>query len=336
QFFSYVNKKMSFRWSLLLLGVSLVSSRLVFPPHSDLGYLVKDIDEPEDVFDLNVFMENWNNSLENRAVDINRSRREGTSQLSDSDFNFLTNSLIDEHYSNKASSPGPMLDASLLPESMKDDKHGVVMGVANHNCDDGKTNLNIDWDFSPVNYTCYIPKSPLTVQGSLQSVEKHANIPADYSPLHKCMDTTIEYNTTLPTYHNHRPLWPVFGEYQFVPRQRWLHNVEHGAVILLYHPCAEPILVHRLRKIVTGCIRKHIITPYTLLTEDRPLALVAWGVSLEMATVNTSAVKKWIKDHGLKGPEGKYAKEGSYTVGLIKKAKPPTGSDINDKVLCPL
>ena len=24
----------------------------------------------------------------------------------------------------------------------------------------------------------------------------------------------------------HRPLWPIFGEYQFVPPQRWLHNVE--------------------------------------------------------------------------------------------------------------
>lgn len=26
----------------------------------------------------------------------------------------------------------------------------------------------------------------------------------------------------------HRPLWPVYGEYLFVPPQRWLHSVEHG------------------------------------------------------------------------------------------------------------
>lgn len=24
----------------------------------------------------------------------------------------------------------------------------------------------------------------------------------------------------------HRPLWPRYGEYKFVPRQRWVHNLE--------------------------------------------------------------------------------------------------------------
>lgn len=318
----------------MLLGVSLVSSRLVFPPDSDLGYLVTDEDEPEAVYDLDMVMDKWKNGIDSNSVDINRSRREDTSQLLGSEFNFL-NSLLGEQNNKEESPQGPKLNSSALPANMTDDKHGVVMGVTNHNCDDGETNLNIDWDFSPVNYTCYTPKSPFRVQGSLQPVEKCANIPPKYSPLHKCMDVPIEYNTTLPTYQNHRPLWPVFGEYQFVPRQRWLHNIEHGAIVLLYHPCAEPILVHRLRKLVTGCIRKHVITPYTLLTEDRPLALLAWGCSLEMATVDTASVKQWIKDHGLHGPEGNYAKEGQYTVGLIKKAKPPPGSDIHDKVLCP-
>lgn len=322
---------------IFLLKLSLVSSRLVFPPNSDLGYLVEDKIESEVVLDLNEVINKWNNGLGKDAVDINRSRREGTSQTSE--FNFLSNLLSEQQLSNQLnngdSSPEPSVGASALPESMKDDKHGVVMGVANQKCDDGETNLNIDWDFSPVNYTCYTPKSPFKVQGNLEPIEKCADVPAKYSPQHKCMDVPIEYNTTLPTYQNHRPLWPTFGEYQFVPRQRWLHNVEHGAVVLLYHPCAEPILVHRLRKIVTGCIRKHVITPYTLLTEDRPLALVAWGCSLEMATVDTESVKQWIKDHGLKGPEGGYPKEGQYTVGLIKKAKAPPGSNINDKVLCP-
>jgi len=25
---------------------------------------------------------------------------------------------------------------------------------------------------------------------------------------------------------DHRPVWPKFGEYIFVPPQRWLHNIE--------------------------------------------------------------------------------------------------------------
>ncbi len=40
------------------------------------------------------------------------------------------------------------------------------------------------------------------------------------------MKDSIVYNTTLPTFGDHRPLWPMFGEYKFVPPQRWLHNIE--------------------------------------------------------------------------------------------------------------
>ena len=40
------------------------------------------------------------------------------------------------------------------------------------------------------------------------------------------MNKSISYNTTLPTFGDHRPLWPIFGEYFFLPPQRLLHNLE--------------------------------------------------------------------------------------------------------------
>jgi len=45
--------------------------------------------------------------------------------------------------------------------------------------------------------------------------------------------------------------------------------LQHGAVVMLYHPCAYPSQVDRLREIVTGCIGKHIITPSTLVDPER-------------------------------------------------------------------
>ena len=54
-------------------------------------------------------------------------------------------------------------------------------------------------------------------------------------------------------------------------------SAKHGAVVMLYDPCTQPALVDRLRKLVTSCIRKHVITPYGLLPPERPLALVTWG-----------------------------------------------------------
>ena len=90
---------------------------------------------------------------------------------------------------------------------------------------------------------------------------------------------------------------------RFVPPQRWLHNIEHGAVVALYHPCTHPHTVASLRSLVTGCIRKHVITPSTNLPEDRPLALVAWGCRLLMSKVEPEKVKQFIRTRGLKGPE---------------------------------
>ncbi|PRD36543.1 UNVERIFIED_CONTAM: hypothetical protein NCL1_08408 [Trichonephila clavipes] len=118
-------------------------------------------------------------------------------------------------------------DMSEMPSSMKDAIHGVKMGVASDICDNAKNNLAIDWDGSPLNYTCYHPKNRLPVIKGMKPIE----------------------DCNIPENGNHRPLWPVYGEYIFVPPQRWLHNLEHGAVVMLYHPCAEPREVEKLKKL---------------------------------------------------------------------------------------
>ena len=127
------------------------------------------------------------------------------------------------------------------------------------------------------------------------------------------MNSPISYPHPIPTHGNHRPIWPKFGEYKFVPPQRWLHNIEHGSVVMLYHPCTHPETVEALRRLVTGCIRKHIITPHTNMPEDRPLALVAWGCRMMMSEVEESKVIKFIREKALKGPEVWQVKAGAIS-----------------------
>ncbi|XP_023327604.1 uncharacterized protein LOC111700795 isoform X2 [Eurytemora carolleeae] len=158
-------------------------------------------------------------------------------------------------------------------------KSKIKMGEARQDCDDGVNGNDIDWDGNPRNYTCYHPDT-LLLGSSTRSVVECKDLPSDYSPQHFCLGTPIKYPHPVPHHGNHRPIWPKFGEYRFVPAQRWLHNIEHGAVVMLYHPCTHPILVQQLRDLLTGCIRKHIITPHNDLPEDKPLALVAWGCRL--------------------------------------------------------
>ncbi|GBM96736.1 hypothetical protein AVEN_91803-1 [Araneus ventricosus] len=54
-------------------------------------------------------------------------------------------------------------DMSEMPSDMKDAIHGVKMGVSSDICDNAKNNLAIDWDGSPLNYTCYHPKNRLPI-----------------------------------------------------------------------------------------------------------------------------------------------------------------------------
>lgn len=132
---------------------------------------------------------------------------------------------------------------------------------------------------------------------------------------------------------NHRPIWPQYGEYEYVPVQRWLHSVEHGAIVMLYHPCATESQVERLRQLVRGCLYRHIITASELPTAERPLVLVSWGHRLAMSAVDAEVVHSFIRAHAKRGLEP-YAKNGAYAQLLVAEADLVT--TVDDDVLCPL
>ncbi|EFA09580.1 uncharacterized protein LOC658689 [Tribolium castaneum] len=220
-----------------------------------------------------------------------------------------------------------------IRQNMYDPEHGVVMGVKNRQCDDAKTNLQIDWDFNPVNHTCFVlnRRQFFAPRSDIHPLHSQDYIPKAYSAPHKCMSEPINYNVIVPTFGTHRPLWAKYGEYVFLPRQRWVHNLEHGAVVMLYHPCADQNEVNFLRKLVKNCLYRHVITPYNLLSAERPLALVTWGHRLEMSKVAPEIVVDFIRKHALKGPE-QTARDGQYD--LMLKDHSGIVSDLKDRELC--
>jgi len=218
-----------------------------------------------------------------------------------------------------------------------DKNHGVKMGVPDGGCDDAKTNLFMDWTGDSVNYTCFNPTTPFIPDTEVQSILHCDNVPNNYYPKHHCMNEKLNYETPLPTHGDHRPLWPKYGEYRFVPRERWLHNIEHGAVVMLYDPCVLDSEVDKLRKIVRSCIKKHVITPTTFLTRERPMALISWGCRLEFSKVIEQEVRDFIIEKGLNGPEGNMPKDGQYDYELILSSSKLHGvapTAMNDGKLC--
>ncbi|TKR76054.1 hypothetical protein L596_017255 [Steinernema carpocapsae] len=211
---------------------------------------------------------------------------------------------------------------------------GPMMGKQDE-CDDGKTNLQVDWDENDFSQFTCMAELPWTSNSSIASVYyeiPNFNATTDIVE-HRCMSDRIFYTDIPPLRGNHRPNWPMYGEYLYVPEQRWLHNLEHGSIILLYHPCVDQGELRRLRKLLTACVYRHIITPYNKLNPIYPLHLVAWGAKLQMNTVDEAAVVKFIRKHTHVAPED-ISRQGVYNNYLMRPAQPLSNSP-DDLHPCP-
>ncbi|CAG5114916.1 unnamed protein product [Candidula unifasciata] len=206
---------------------------------------------------------------------------------------------------------------------------GVTMGVSNAVCDNGKANIQIDWDpNSSDEYTCY--------EGSSENYKvrlhsSHCDKTAQ-QPLHICYPRAINYTEDLPTSGSHRPLWPKYGEYLYLPPQRWIHSLEHGAVVFLYHPCAEPSEIEKFKAVARDCLHRYILSPYKKLPPDMNFALLVWQCRLVMSNVDLPLMVNFIKTRALNGPE-RVSRDGQYDVGLLRHAG--IVSDVEDSELCP-
>lgn len=215
---------------------------------------------------------------------------------------------------------------------------GPPMGVSNRSCDDGKHGIETDWNpLSEYEYTCYPTDNIQTTAPSVRIDKPEVNGPV----YHICLDKKIIYDQPIPLSGNHRPLWPKYGEYLYLPPQRWVHSIEHGAVALLYHPCMrESQDLNDLKQIVRGCLKKHIITPYRNLPDTHPLAVITYRHGLllshfaETDMLQYVEVIDFIKTYAQKAPERKENRDGQYSVGLLYGAE--VVSDYKDSNICPL
>ncbi|XP_053687903.1 uncharacterized protein LOC128737312 [Sabethes cyaneus] len=236
---------------------------------------------------------------------------------------------------NVTESP-PVLSSTVQNLEDRDHYGRISMGIQNPECDDAKTNLKVDFDPHNIShstvYLCLDNKMDYRGDYNMDPLITIYDVPKAYVAIHRCMNESIKYEDGIPTYGTHRPLWPRYGEYTYVPPQRWLHNSEHGAAIALYHPCANKQQVEEFKQIVKGCLYRHIITPSDLPSKDRPFAVVTWGALLEFSVLQREIVEDFIRIYALRGPE-QVARDGQYEELLVEPAK--IISTLEDEVICP-
>src|SRR6478609_8747371 len=124
--------------------------------------------------------------------------------------------------------------------------------------------------------------------------------------VHVAACSEITYSTNPPSSGEHYPSWADFGAYDFpLPRGYWVHNLEHGAVVVTYNcPAGCDDDVERasawLAQLTpdaacsTGPARV-LLVPDPLL--DVPWAASAWGFTLRADCFDAGAFSSFVSDH---------------------------------------
>ncbi|XP_069040697.1 tumor protein p53-inducible protein 13 isoform X2 [Lepisosteus oculatus] len=197
---------------------------------------------------------------------------------------------------------------------------GRVAAAPWDGCDDGQRLLEVDLPRRS-EYLCPGPAWLPPAQKLPSIATRHQEQQAE----RVCTDRPILYNQTIPSSGPHRPTWAQYGEYLYCPPQRWVHNLKHGGVVFLYHPCAPASLRVPLVALARACVNRHIITPFAGLSPERPLAIVSWGRTLEMSHVTLPEASDWLRRNVPRARDWPMGHSGRYSLMLLRAAGPRTG-----------
>lgn len=130
---------------------------------------------------------------------------------------------------------------------------------------------------------------------------------------HVAEGSATTYNSRPPASGPHYPAWSQ--TYGFMspplPAGTWLHNLEHGAVAILYNcPQGCPDLEQQLKDLyptlplgrnARGGRARAIIQAYPEM--DRKIAVVAWGWMLELDEFDKDQITRFYESRIDRGPE---------------------------------
>jgi hypothetical protein len=130
---------------------------------------------------------------------------------------------------------------------------------------------------------------------------------------HVAEGTQVTYKSRPPASGSHYPTWSQ--TYGFMdpapPTGIWLHNLEHGAIAILYNcPQACPELEQQLKDLYStlplgrnakGGRARALIMPYSDM--DHKIAAVAWGWMLELDDFDGDQITKFFESRIDRGPE---------------------------------
>jgi hypothetical protein len=155
---------------------------------------------------------------------------------------------------------------------------------------------------------------PVKMQTPVSPCNGMLTVEADTSGPHVDTGTSIEWTNNPPTSGPHYPTWAAWDRaYPELARGYYVHNLEHGGILLLYRcdiECPDVVasLLGAARNMTadsqcTGAVTKRVIvTSDPLLADDVQVAAVAWNHAYT-ASCYDPYVETFAREHYAKAPE---------------------------------
>ena len=130
----------------------------------------------------------------------------------------------------------------------------------------------------------------------------------------------ISYEIEPPSSGDHRSQWAKWGAYETLPAERWLHNLEHGGIVVLYQPGLIEEDYQAILQFLQnypadeGGTLRWILTPYESLTT--PVALITWQWRMFLSCWHEQDIQSFIQRTYRRAPED-IAADGSYEEGWL-------------------
>jgi hypothetical protein len=134
--------------------------------------------------------------------------------------------------------------------------------------------------------------------------------PKSQAAVHIAEPTPITYDANPPASGPHWPMWQEpWGPYpNGLPRERWVHNLEHGGVVLLYNcPAGCDDVVGALTTVWQATPPDRFNEQRLLIVPDAQMphkvAAIAWGWRWQSDTVDMNGLRCFINARYDRAPE---------------------------------
>jgi hypothetical protein len=171
--------------------------------------------------------------------------------------------------------------------------------VSQSGCGDMRSLPDITFCNNAVVPRCSESSQTMYLSQTLPLVPQY-HVPVAYPIFYDDFDTTGRAGKP-PVIGRHREAWPAWGEYAFLPPQRWLHAAEHGGLVFLFNPCIRTETVDELRSAIRAFGAAHaspfryVLTPFSNLSTS--YAVVSWGKGMLFDCMDGDRFSSFLKEN---------------------------------------